>query len=74
MSLVHTYYERSHSLCRLFLLAINKLYADLFTFTMKEGRVTLAIASNFDWSLELFTTRCVRVTVKVGHTHAICYK
>ena len=46
----------------------------LHSFTMKEGRVTLAIATKFDWSLELLTTRCVRVTVKVGHTHAICYK
>ena len=46
----------------------------LHSFTMKEGRVTLAIATNFDWSLEMFTTRCVRVTAKVGHTHAICYK
>ena len=65
----------SRSLCRLFWLTINKLYADLFTFIHDEkGRVTLAIATNFDWSLEMFTTRCVRVTVKVGHTHAICYK
>ena len=26
---------------------------------MKEGRVTLAIATNFDWSLEMFTTYTV---------------
>ena len=52
-------------------LLINYMRICLHSFKMKEGRVTLAIATNFDWSLEMFTTRCVRVTVKVGHTHAI---
>ena len=54
-------------------LLINYMRICLHSFTMKEGRVTWAFATNFDWSLEMFTTRCVRVTVKVGHTHAICY-
>ena len=55
-------------------LLIDYMRICLHSFKMKEGRVTLAIATNFDWSLEMFTTRCVRVTVKVGHTHAICLK
>ena len=57
-------------------LLINYVRICLHSFMkhVKEGRVTLAFATNFDCSLEMFTTRCVCVTVKVGHTHAICYK